>query len=51
MKRRLKMLFLILLGNAMLAFSVCAFVVPQNFMLGGVTGIGLIVQEFLPVRL
>ena len=46
MKQRLKMLFLILLGNTLLAFSICAFAVPHDFMLGGVTGIGLIVQEF-----
>ena len=51
MKQRLKMLFLILLGNTLLAFSICAFAVPQDFMLGGVTGIGLIVQELVPVRL
>lgn len=44
MKQRLKMLISVLLGNTLLAFSICTFVVPYDFMLGGVTGIGLIVQ-------
>ena len=51
MGQRMKTLFFILLGNILLAFSICTFVVPYDFMLGGVTGIGLIVQEFAPVRL
>lgn len=51
MRQRMKTLLFVLFGNAMLAFSICAFVVPYDFMLGGVTGIGLIVQEFAPVRL
>ncbi len=51
MKKKLTMLLSVLLGNTLLAFSICAFVVPYDFMLGGVTGIGLIVQEFFPVRL
>lgn len=39
------------LGNAMLAFAVCAFVVPQGFMLGGSSGIALILQRMMPIRL
>lgn len=48
MKEKLKVLVSILLGNALLAFSVCAFVVPNDFMLGGSTGIALALQHFLP---
>ncbi len=40
-----------LAGNAMLAFAVCAFVVPQGFMLGGTSGIALTLQNLLPLRL
>lgn len=48
MKAKLKILASILLGNALLAFAVCAFVVPNGFMLGGSTGIALALQHFLP---
>ena len=52
MKEQLRILPVVLLGNAMLAFAVCAFVVPYGIMLGGVSGISLAVQHFLPnVRL
>ena len=51
MKQNLKILIYTLLGNAMLAFAVCAFIVPQDFMLGGSSGIALTAQYFLPVRL
>lgn len=51
MKHNLKVILYTLLGNTMLAFAVCAFIVPQNFMLGGSSGIALTVQYFLPVRL
>jgi uncharacterized membrane-anchored protein YitT (DUF2179 family) len=42
------MILSILAGNIMLAFGVCAFVVPNGIMLGGSTGIALTVQHFLP---
>lgn len=51
MKQQLKVLLFTLLGNTMLAFAVCAFIVPQNFMLGGSSGIALTAQTFLPIRL
>ena len=51
MKQNLKVLIYTLLGNAMLAFAVCAFIVPQDFMLGGSSGIALTAQYFLPIRL
>lgn len=51
MKNRGKMLGLVLLGNMLIAFSVCAFIVPNQFMLGGSTGIALTVQHWIPVPL
>ena len=48
MKKQLKILPIVILGNAMIAFAVCAFVVPYGLMLGGVSGISLAVQYFLP---
>ena len=51
MKQNLKLLIYTLLGNTMLAFAVCAFIVPQDFMLGGSSGIALTVQYFAPIRL
>ena len=46
-----KVLFFTLIGNTMLAFAICAFVVPQDFMMGGASGIALAIQNFLPIRL
>ena len=46
-----KVLLFTLIGNTMLAFAICAFVVPQNFMMGGASGIALAVQHWLPIRL
>ena len=51
MKQSLKVLLAIILGNAMLAFAICAFVIPYDIMLGGSNGIALAIQYFVPVRL
>ncbi|MBQ7801468.1 MAG: YitT family protein [Oscillospiraceae bacterium] len=51
MKQKLKFFLSVILGNAMLAFAICAFVVPNDIMLGGSNGIALAVQHFIPVRL
>ena len=51
MKEKLKFILSILLGNALLAFAICAFVIPNGIMLGGSNGIGLFVQQFIPVDL
>ena len=52
MKQNLKMIGSVLLGNTLLAFAICAFVVPNDIMLGGSNGIALFIQQFLPeVRL
>lgn len=47
--KRVKMLSYILAGNILLAFAVCAFVVPNGFMLGGSTGIALVIRSWLPL--
>ena len=47
MKKHIQALLAIVAGNALLAFSVCAFVVPNGFMLGGATGIALALRHFL----
>lgn len=48
MKQNLKIFLTVLLGNALLAFATCAFVVPNDIMLGGSTGIALTIQYFFP---
>lgn len=52
MKQNLKVIASILLGNTLLAFAICAFVLPNDIMLGGANGIALFLQQFIPgVRL
>ncbi len=51
MKEKLKVFLSVILGNVMLAFAVCAFVVPNDIMLGGGNGIALAIQAYLPIRL
>lgn len=48
MKQNLKMIGSVLLGNTLLAFAICAFVVPNDIMLGGSSGIALFIQQFFP---
>lgn len=51
MKNQWKILPNILIGNTLLAFAICAFVVPNGFMLGGANGISLGLQQFIPLKL
>ncbi len=51
MKEHARTIFYTILGNAVLAFGICAFVVPNGFMMGGANGIALTIREFLPIRL
>lgn len=51
MRDQIKFVLSVILGNALLAFAVCAFVIPNDIMLGGSNGIGLFVQQFIPVDL
>ena len=50
MKHRTRTLFTclcILFGNALMAFSVAAFIMPHGLISGGVTGIGIFLCHFL----
>ena len=40
----------ILMGNALLAFAVAAFILPHSLVMGGTTGIALVLGRFLPVN-
>lgn len=51
MKEKIKFFFSVILGNALLAFAICSFVIPNDIMLGGSNGIALFLQQFLPIRL
>lgn len=51
MKQQLKRLPQLLIGNILLAFAICAFVVPHDFMMGGSNGIALFLQNFVPLPL
>lgn len=51
MKEHAKTIIFTIVGNALLAFGVCAFVVPHDFMMGGANGIALTLREFIPIRL
>lgn len=51
MKEKLKFILSVVAGNCLLAFAICAFVVPYDLMMGGSSGIALFVQHFIPVRL
>ncbi len=54
MKQKIITFFSILAGNALLAFAVCAFVVPNHFMLGGSNGIALAIHsvfQWIPLSL
>lgn len=45
----LRTCFAIVAGNFLLAFAVAAFVLPLDILMGGVTGIGVVVNRFLPL--
>ncbi len=50
-KKFLNMAVGVLLGNAILAFTVAAFIVPHGIIMGGATGIGLTINHYLPINL
>ena len=50
LRRSLRSGFFILAGNALLAFLVAAFVIPHNIIMGGTTGIGLVLDGILPME-
>ena len=46
----LKTALFVLLGNGLLAFLVSAFIIPHNIIMGGITGIALVIGRFFPVN-
>lgn len=48
-RRPLRTVACLLLGNALLAFLVAAFVIPHNIIMGGTTGIGILLDNFLAI--
>lgn len=51
MKKNLNMVFGVVAGNAVLAFTVAAFTVPHGIIMGGATGLGLTLAHYLPFDL
>ncbi|MBQ9229248.1 MAG: YitT family protein [Eubacterium sp.] len=39
----------IIAGNALLAFLVAAFIIPHNIIMGGTTGIAIVLHQFFPI--
>ncbi len=46
----LKTTLFILIGNALLAFLVAAFIIPHGIIMGGTTGIAIVINRFLPIN-
>lgn len=51
MKNQMKTILSILVGNLIYALVVQIFLVPSNIVTAGSTGLGLLVQQLLPIRL
>lgn len=50
-QKNLETILGVLIGNALLAFTVAAFLVPHGIIMGGATGIGLTIGHYLPIQL
>lgn len=50
-KRVIRDTILVIIGNAILAFGVASFAVPANLIIGGASGLSLILREFIPLDL
>lgn len=51
LKKHVNTVFGVLVGNAILALTVVAFIVPHGVIMGGATGIGLTIAHYVPVDL
>lgn len=40
----------VIIGNAIVAFGIAAFAVPSNLIVGGATGLSLIIGHFIPIN-
>ena len=45
----IKEIVILLVGNAAVAFLVAAFVIPHDIIMGGATGIGIVLDPLLPL--
>lgn len=50
LKRVVRDSLLVALGNAIVAFGVAVFAVPSNLIVGGATGLSLIIEQFIPIN-
>lgn len=50
-KKNMETIIGVLLGNAVLAFTVAAFLVPHGIIMGGATGIGLTISHYIAMDL
>lgn len=50
MKKMITDVVLVLLGNAILAFGYAVFAIPTNLIIGGATGLALVISRFIPVN-
>lgn len=51
LKKHMNTVFGVLVGNAILAFTVAAFIIPHGVIMGGATGIGITIAHYVPVDL
>ena len=49
-KDYIKTAFMVVLGNGTLAFLVTAFIIPHDIIMGGTTGIALVLGKFFPIN-
>ena len=41
--------FAIIAGNMLLGFAVAAFILPSSVIMGGATGVGVVLARFIPL--
>ena len=51
MKNQMKTIMAVIVGNLIYALAVQIFLVPSNIVTAGATGLGLIVQNLLHIKL
>ena len=49
--KNVKMVFFILVGNGILAFALAAFILPNGMIVGGTTGVSIIINHYFHLDL
>ena len=49
-KTLIKNLALVILGSVIIAFGVAVFILPMNLVVGGMSGLGLVLDKIIPVK-